>query len=266
MSTDEKGNETKKVTTVNPDGTSNSEQTLTNASGKVIETVKESVKTDVQGTQTDKSVTEKISGTIIESTMITFPSGSSKTNTVEKQKDGTVTTTDISQKKNGSYTSEQTVNNVDGSSVTENAKVNAKGNLTSYSKETVASSGAKTTTHYYVKQQVKVSGSVIKAGKMHLGKVITNATQYKVSKYATVNGKKYYITAITAKSFKNCKNLKKITLGKKITSIEHGAFDNLSEDAKIVIKVEKKGTFLRIKRLVIAAGFTNEANIIWSKK
>ena len=266
MSTDEKGNETKKVTTVNPDGTSSSEQTLTNASGKVIETVKESVKTDVQGTQTDKSVTEKINGTIIESTIISFTSGSSKTNTVEKQKDGTVTTTDISQKKDGSYTSEQTVNNVDGSSVTENAKVNAKGDLTSYSKETVASSGVKTTIYYYIKQQVTVSDNIIKAGNMHLGKVQTNATKFKVPKYAKVNGKKYYITAITAKSFAKCKKIKKIILGKKIKSIEKGAFANLSENAKIVIRVDKKGTFLRIKRLVIAAGFTNEANIIWSKK
>ena len=70
---------------------------------------------------------------------------------------------------------------------------------------------------------------------------ITNKKKTTVTVKDTVKigGKKYKITAIGNSAFKNCKKLKKVTIGKYVTTIGKNAFYGDKKLKKIVIKTKK---------------------------
>ena len=53
-----------------------------------------------------------------------------------------------------------------------------------------------------------------------------------------IGGKTYKVTAINANAFKNCKKLKKVTIGKYVTSIGKNAFYGDKKLKKIIIKTK----------------------------
>lgn len=105
-----------------------------------------------------------------------------------------------------------------------------------------------------VQNEVLTKGTVFTAGKLTYK--VTNATdgklaaavqgpKNKTAKSLTIpvavktNGKTYKVTSIAAGAFKNCRKLKKITIGKNITAIGKNAFRNDKLLKQIIVKSAK---------------------------
>ncbi len=80
----------------------------------------------------------------------------------------------------------------------------------------------------------KISGSSAKVTKAK--KTIKSAV---IPATVKINGKKYKVTAISKNAFKNCKKLKKVTIGKNVKTISANAFRNCKKLKKIVFKGTK---------------------------
>lgn len=85
--------------------------------------------------------------------------------------------------------------------------------------------------------------TVSKAGKSggtvtYTKPVKRNATSVSIPDTVRISGITYKVTAIAANAFKNCKNLKKITIGKHISKIGAKAFYNCNRLAKITVKTK----------------------------
>lgn len=65
-----------------------------------------------------------------------------------------------------------------------------------------------------------------------------NVTSVSIPNTVRINGITYKVTAIAANAFKNCKKLKKITIGKNIASIGAKAFYKCNRLAKITVKTK----------------------------
>lgn len=63
-----------------------------------------------------------------------------------------------------------------------------------------------------------------------------DATTVNIPDTVTINGVDYNVTSIKAGTFKNCKKLKKVTIGKNVKSIDKQAFAGCKKLKNIVIK------------------------------
>ena len=63
-----------------------------------------------------------------------------------------------------------------------------------------------------------------------------NKTSYTIPQYVKISGMKYYISAINKDAFKNCKKVKKITIGESVEKIGSRAFYGCKNLKKIYIK------------------------------
>lgn len=80
------------------------------------------------------------------------------------------------------------------------------------------------------------------------------ATSVTVPKTVKINKKTFKVTQVSANAFKNCKKLKKITIGKNVTSIGKNAFKNCKKLQKITVKstkITKIGTNKISKKVTI---------------
>lgn len=85
------------------------------------------------------------------------------------------------------------------------------------------------------------------------GIVKKNVSSVKVPKTVTLNGYRFTVTKISKNAFKNCKKIKRVSIGDGVTTVEQGAFQNCTALAKITlgknVKTIGKNAFRGDKKL-----------------
>jgi hypothetical protein len=97
---------------------------------------------------------------------------------------------------------------------------------------TDGSSAKKTVTKSGITYRISGSSAKVAKAKKSVKKAVIPAA-------VKVNGKSYKVTAIGKNAFKNCKKLKKATIGKNVTKISANAFKNCKKLKNIVFKGTK---------------------------
>ncbi|MBQ6025928.1 MAG: leucine-rich repeat protein [Lachnospiraceae bacterium] len=265
----EDGSTTEITTKENTDGSTTKTETTTGADGNVLKTVEETVTISKKGTVTVQTTTETADGTKIESTEKTTKAGKVVTETTETKADGSTT-----------YTKE--TKNTDGSVTVDLINTEAD-NTVVITKEKVNDDGLKETDVYFVEVASKGSGKK-KAGKVELISVIAKSKVEVIPDTIKADGKTYkvvhigenvfagnkkvrkltigkYVTSIGENAFANDKNLKDIQIYGNIKKIGKGAFSGIAKKAVITIHADEK-TFEKIVKRIKASGVSKKVKFV----
>lgn len=98
-----------------------------------------------------------------------------------------------------------------------------------------------------VQKTVKGVTYRVSGKKVVVVKAVKSVKEVSIPSKIEIKGKTYKVTSIQANAFANCKKIKKISMGKYITSIGKNAFKNIN--TKAVFKVEKK-YYQRYKKIL----------------
>ncbi|MBR6404235.1 MAG: leucine-rich repeat protein [Eubacterium sp.] len=141
----------------------------------------------------------------------------------------------------------------------------------------------KTSGKYKITKVVRKNGKIAGGTVTYMRPYNKNCKSASVPAVVNIGGVKFKVTAIGKESFKNCKNLKSVVIGKNVKSIETNAFRNCKKLKKITIKstvltkigtnsfkgtLKKPSVILpkkkteKYKKLLYKAGLNKKAKII----
>ncbi|MBQ5932182.1 MAG: leucine-rich repeat protein, partial [Lachnospiraceae bacterium] len=263
------GSTTETIVKENTDGSTTKTETTTGMDGNVLKTVEETVTISKKGTVTVQTFTETAEGTKVESTEKTTKAGKVVTETTETKGDGSTT-----------YTKK--TKDIDGS-VFVNTISTESDNTAVITIEKVNDDGLKETDVYFVKRASK-GLSRKNAGKVESSSITAKSKVETIPDIIKVNGKSYkivsidanvlsgnrkvrkltigkYVTSIGENAFANAKNLKDIQIYGNIKKIGKGAFSGIAKKAVITIHADEK-TFEKIVKRIKASGVSKKVKFV----